>query len=163
MKRQVFLLTIAACLSLSAYAKVETPTKTKAEAAQAKSDAGAAFLTANKRKKGVITLPDGLQYKILKKGQGPVPKETDTVKVHYAGRLINGKEFDSSYKRREPAIFPVNGVIPGWVEALQLMPVGSTWELYVPAKLAYGDAGSPPVIGPNQTLIFKVELLGIQH
>lgn len=123
---------------------------------------GEAFLNANKNKPGVVTLPDGLQYKVLSPGTGPKPALTDTVTVDYAGRLVDGTEFDSSYKRGEPATFPVNGVIPGWVEVLQLMPVGSTWELYIPANLAYGERGAPPVIGPNQTLIFKVKLIDIK-
>lgn len=121
-----------------------------------------AFLVTNKSKPGVVTLPSGLQYKIITAGTGVKPKLSDTVTVNYAGTLINGKEFDSSYKRGEPATFPVSGVIPGWTEALQLMPVGSTWELYIPANLAYGAYGVPPSIGPNQTLIFKVELLAIK-
>lgn len=123
--------------------------------------AGQAFLAANKAKPGVITLPDGLQYKILVDGTGPKPTDSDTVTVNYAGTLIDGTEFDSSYKRGKPISFPVNGVIPGWVEALKLMKVGSIWELYIPASLAYGEQGAPPAIGPNETLIFKVELLGI--
>ena len=123
--------------------------------------AGAAFLQANKTKSGVMTLPDGLQYKIIKEGNGPKPTATDVVTVNYAGKLIDGTEFDSSYKRGEPAKFPVNAVIQGWTEALQLMKVGSTWELYIPADLAYGVNGAPPVIGPNETLIFTVELLGV--
>jgi FKBP-type peptidyl-prolyl cis-trans isomerase FklB len=122
---------------------------------------GETFLTTNKSKPGVITLADGLQYKIITQGKGPKPSLNDVVTVNYAGTLINGTEFDSSYKRGEPATFPVNGVIAGWVEALQLMNVGSTWELYIPATLAYGDQGAPPSIGPNETLIFKVELLSI--
>lgn len=123
--------------------------------------AGDAFLAANKKKPGVVTLPDGLQYKVLNKGTGAQPTTNDTVTVNYAGHLINGKEFDSSYKRGEPATFPVTGVIPGWTEALQLMKVGSTWELYIPASLAYGEQGAPPSIGPNETLIFKVNLISI--
>ena len=123
---------------------------------------GETFLTTNKTKPGVVTLPSGLQYKILVAGNGPKPTETDVVTVHYAGTLINGTEFDSSYKRGQPASFPVNAVIPGWVEALQLMKVGSTWELYIPASLAYGTAGAPPSIGPNETLIFKVNLISIK-
>lgn len=122
---------------------------------------GEAFLTANKKKAGVVTLADGLQYKVIKAGKGPQPTDNDTVTVNYAGTLINGTEFDSSYKRGQPATFPVDGVIPGWSEALKLMPVGSTWMLYIPANLAYGSAGAPPLIGPNETLIFKVELLSI--
>lgn len=120
------------------------------------------FLETNKKKPGVVTLPDGLQYKVLTDGNGPKPGPSDVVTVHYAGSLVDGTEFDSSYKRGEPATFPVNGVIAGWVEALQLMKVGSTWELYIPAALAYGDRGAPPVIGPNKTLIFKVNLIDIK-
>ena len=122
---------------------------------------GDTFLAANKSKPGVVTLADGLQYKIIVDGNGEKPKSSDTVMVHYSGTLIDGTEFDSSYKRKAPASFPVNAVIPGWVEALQLMKVGSTWELYIPSTLAYGLRG-PASIGPNQALIFKVELLGIQ-
>jgi FKBP-type peptidyl-prolyl cis-trans isomerase len=121
---------------------------------------GEEFLKKNKTKKGVKVTPSGLQYKILKKGHGPKPKLTDKVKVNYKGTLIDGKEFDSSYKRGKPAEFPVNGVIKGWTEALQMMPVGSKWELYIPSELAYGER-APQSIGPNQTLIFEVELLGI--
>jgi len=124
--------------------------------------AGEAFLEANKSKAGVVTLPSGLQYKVIKSGNGPNAKATDTVQVNYEGSLVNGKVFDSSYQRGEPATFPVNAVIPGWVEALQLMNEGSTWELVIPANLAYGANGVPPVIGPNETLIFKVELLKIK-
>lgn len=123
---------------------------------------GETFLAANKTKSGVVTLPSGLQYKVITEGQGKQPTKSDTVTVNYAGTLIDGTEFDSSYKRGEPISFPVGGVIPGWTEALQLMKVGSTWELYIPAELAYGSRGAPPVIGPNQTLIFKVELLGVK-
>jgi FKBP-type peptidyl-prolyl cis-trans isomerase FklB len=123
---------------------------------------GNEFLAANKHKHGVVTLPDGLQYKIIKQGTGDKPTINDTVTVNYEGTLVGGKVFDSSYKRGTPATFPVNGVIPGWTESLQLMPVGSTWMLYIPANLAYGDAGAPPAIGPNEVLIFKVELLNIQ-
>jgi FKBP-type peptidyl-prolyl cis-trans isomerase FklB len=123
---------------------------------------GEAFLKLNKKNKGVVTLADGLQYKILKKGTGPKPTDSSIVSVNYAGTLINGTEFDSSYKRNEPASFPVGGVIPGWTEALKLMPVGSTWMLYIPSDLAYGEQGNPPAIPSNATLIFKVELLEIK-
>ena len=108
-----------------------------------------------------MTLADGLQYKIVKVGNGAKPSLNDQVTVNYEGSLVDGTVFDSSYKRGQPTSFPVNAVIPGWTEALQLMPVGSTWELYIPANLAYGANGVPGTIGPNETLIFKVELLGI--
>lgn len=123
--------------------------------------AGDAFLAANKAKDGVKTLPDGLQYKIIKEGSGPKPTANDTVSVNYRGTLIDGKEFDSSYKRGQPASFPVNGVIKGWTEALQLMPVGSKWELFIPPDLAYGDQPPDPSIGAGDTLVFEVELLSI--
>lgn len=124
-------------------------------------EAGNKFLEENKKKEGVITLPSGLQYKVLKNGNGPKPKATDTVKCHYEGRLINGSIFDSSIRRGEPAEFPVNGVIAGWVEALQMMNTGSKWQLYIPSELAYGSQGAGRSIGPNETLIFDVELLDI--
>ncbi|MGH9569716.1 MAG: FKBP-type peptidyl-prolyl cis-trans isomerase, partial [Candidatus Angelobacter sp.] len=123
---------------------------------------GEAFLAANKTKEGVITTPSGLQYKVLKQGTGPKPTTTDKVVCNYKGTLINGKEFDSSYKRGEPATFPVNGVIKGWTEALQLMPVGSKYQLFIPADLAYGERGAGADIGPDATLIFEVELLSIE-
>ena len=124
---------------------------------------GEAFLAANIKKKGVKTLPSGLQYKILVDGKGSSPKATDMVTVNYKGTLIDGTEFDSSYKRNEPATFPVNGVIKGWTEALQLMKEGSKWELFIPADLAYGERGTMGgPIGPNAVLIFEVELLKIK-
>jgi len=123
---------------------------------------GATFLAANKAKDGVVTLPSGLQYKILKAGTGPKPAAADTVSVNYRGTLINGTEFDSSYKRGQPATFGVTGVIKGWTEALQLMPVGSKWQLFIPADLAYGERGAGADIAPNATLIFEVELLSIK-
>lgn len=132
------------------------------QAGEANKKEGEAFLAANKGKEGVITLPSGLQYKVLKEGTGPKPAATDTVLCNYRGTLINGKEFDSSYKRGEPAKFPVNGVIKGWTEALQLMPVGSKWQLFIPAELAYGERGAGADIAPNSTLIFEVELLSIE-
>jgi len=122
---------------------------------------GAAFLTENKKKEGVKTLPSGLQYKVIKEGTGKTPKATDTVVTQYKGTLINGTEFDSSYKRNEPATFPVNGVIKGWTEALQLMKEGSKWQIVVPPELAYGEQGAGP-IGPNATLIFEVELVSVK-
>ena len=121
---------------------------------------GEAFLASNKTKEGVVTLPSGLQYKILLAGTGPKPTTSDTVTVNYRGTLVNGTEFDSSYKRGQPTTFPVAGVIKGWTEALQLMPVGSKWQLFIPSDLAYGERG-PGDIGPNATLIFEVELLKI--
>jgi len=124
---------------------------------------GEDFLAGNKKKEGVVTLPSGLQYKVLKEGDGPMPKETDTVTVNYRGTLIDGTEFDSSYKRNEPATFPVNGVILGWQEALKLMKVGSKWQLFVPAGLAYGERSAGNIIGPNTTLTFEVELLSIEE
>lgn len=123
---------------------------------------GEAFLAENKKKEGVKTTASGLQYKVLKSGTGATPKKDDTVKVHYEGKLIDGKVFDSSIKRGEPVSFQVDGVIPGWTEALQLMKVGDKWQLFIPSKLAYGENGAGPDIGPNSTLIFEVELLGIE-
>lgn len=120
------------------------------------------FLSANKTKDGVVTLPSGLQYKILTTGSGPKPTASDTVECNYRGTLINGTEFDSSYKRGQPASFPVSGVIKGWTEALQLMPVGSKWQLFIPSDLAYGERGAGGDIGPDETLIFEVELLSIK-
>lgn len=131
------------------------------EAGESNRKEGDAFLAANKAKDGVVTLPSGLQYKILTAGTGPKPTTSDTVTCNYKGTLISGKEFDSSYKRGQPATFPVSGVIKGWTEALQLMPVGSKWQLFIPADLAYGDRGAPPDIAPGDTLIFEVELLSI--
>ena len=123
---------------------------------------GEEFLAANKSKEGVVTLPSGLQYKILKEGSGPKPSATDSVSCNYRGTLINGTEFDSSYKRGEPTTLQVNRVIKGWTEALQLMPVGSKWQLFIPSDLAYGQGGAGADIGPSATLIFEVELLSIQ-
>ncbi len=123
---------------------------------------GEAFLAANKSKEGVKTLPDGLQYKVLKPGTGKKPKPTDTVVTQYRGTLIDGTEFDSSYRRGQPATFRVDGVIRGWTEALQLMEEGAKWMLYIPPALAYGDRGAGPQIGPNATLIFEIELVSIQ-
>lgn len=140
--------------------------KKQQELAQQLGDAnkkeGAAFLEANKAKEGIVTLPSGLQYKVLQEGTGPKPAPTDKVVCNYRGTLLDNTEFDSSYKRGQPATFPVTGVIKGWTEALQLMPVGSKWQLFVPAELAYGDRGAGGQIGPNATLIFEVELLSIQ-
>lgn len=119
------------------------------------------FLAANKAKKGVVTTASGLQYEVVKEGTGASPKATDQVTVHYTGTLLDGTKFDSSVDRGQPATFPVNQVIPGWTEALQLMPVGSKYKLWIPPQLGYGDRGTPGPIGPNQTLVFDVELLEI--
>ena len=144
----------------------EMQEKQQAKAAaegEANKKEGDAFLAANKSKEGVVTLPSGLQYKILTPGTGPKPTASDSVVCNYKGTLINGTEFDSSYKRGEPATFPVTGVIKGWTEALQLMPVGSKWQLFIPSDLAYGPRGTPGgPIGPNATLIFEVELVSIK-
>ena len=135
--------------------------KLQAEQQKAAVAEGEKFLKNNSSQDGVVTLESGLQYKVLKEGTGEKPKATDTVTTHYHGTLISGEVFDSSVERSEPASFPVNGVIPGWVEALQLMPVGSKWKLFVPSHLAYGERGAGQKIGPNTTLIFEVELLSI--
>jgi FKBP-type peptidyl-prolyl cis-trans isomerase FklB len=123
---------------------------------------GDEFLAQNKTKEGVVTLPSGLQYKILKQGTGPKPSASDSVVCNYKGTLIDNTEFDSSYKRGQPATFPVGQVIKGWTEALQLMPVGSKWQVFVPSDLAYGPRAPGGTIGPNATLIFEIELLSIQ-
>ena len=123
---------------------------------------GAAFLAENAKKPGVITTDSGLQYKVLATGDGPQPTAADTVTTHYRGTLIDGREFDSSYKRDQPASFPVKGVIKGWTEALQMMHVGDKWQLFVPSELAYGKAKRSELIQPNSTLIFEIELLGIK-
>jgi FKBP-type peptidyl-prolyl cis-trans isomerase FklB len=123
---------------------------------------GEAFLAANKMKPGVVALPSGLQYKIITTGTGKKPLATDTVECHYRGILIDGREFDSSFKRGQTATFPLNRVIKGWTEVLQLMPVGSKWQVFVPANLGYGERGSAPDIEPNATLIFEIELIGIK-
>jgi FKBP-type peptidyl-prolyl cis-trans isomerase FklB len=132
------------------------------QAADENKKKGEAFLADNKKKKGVVTLPSGLQYKVLKESKGAKPKATDTVSVHYVGTLIDGTEFDSSIKRGEPASFGVSEVIKGWTEGVQLMSVGSKWQLVIPSNLAYGDQGAGPQIGPHSTLIFEVELLEIK-
>ncbi len=124
---------------------------------------GETFLAENKKKDGVVTLPSGLQYKVIKKGTGDTPKETDTVTVNYRGTLIDGTEFDSSYRRGQPSTFTLKGIIPGWIEALQLMKVGSKWQLFIPSDLAYGERGAGNDIGPNATLIFEVELISVKE
>lgn len=124
---------------------------------------GDAFLADNKKKEGVKTLPSGLQYKVIEEGKGKTPKAGDTVTVNYRGTLIDGTEFDSSYKRGQPATFPVSGVIKGWTEALQLMKEGAKWQLFIPSDLAYGDKGAGGMIGPNAVLIFDVELISVKE
>lgn len=135
--------------------------KMKSLGAKNKAD-GEAFLAKNKTAAGVKTLPSGLQYQVIKAGTGKMPKATDKVSVNYRGTLLDGKEFDSSYSRGTPASFPVNGVIPGWTEALQLMKEGAKWKLFIPSSLAYGEQGAGGVIGPNATLLFEVELLKVE-
>lgn len=124
---------------------------------------GEAFLAENKKKEGVVTLPSGLQYKVITEGTGKTPTITDTVTVNYRGTLVDGTEFDSSYKRGQPVTFAVGGVIKGWTEALQLMKEGAKWQLFIPSDLAYGDKGAGNVIGPNATLIFDVELISAKE
>ena len=138
--------------------------KAKQEAlAKKNKEEGDAFLAGNKKKEGVKTLPSGLQYKVIKAGKGKKPKPDDSVTTQYRGTLIDGTEFDSSYKRGQPATFKVSGVIPGWTEALQLMEEGAKWQLFIPPNLAYGERGAGGVIGPNATLIFEIELISIQE
>jgi FKBP-type peptidyl-prolyl cis-trans isomerase FklB len=140
-------------------AKQEAKGKELADKNQQK---GEVFLAENAKQEGVVTLPSGLQYKVLVEGTGNTPGKDDTVTVNYRGTLIDGQEFDSSYTRGEPATFPVSGVIAGWTEALQLMKEGAKWQLVIPASLAYGERGAGPVISPNSTLVFEVELISIQ-
>lgn len=135
--------------------------KAKAEKSSGNKKIGEEFLAANKNKPGVITLPSGLQYTVIKEGTGPKPALTDKVKCHYHGTLLDGRVFDSSVDRGQPIELTVNGVIPGWTEALQLMPVGSKWKLFIPSNLAYGDQQAGQLIAPGSTLIFDVELLDI--
>ncbi len=159
-------LMVAGFMCVNAYAEGQTTqnstTTQTVTTTTAKPIDGAAFLAANKIKPGVKTLADGLQYKVIKQGHGAQPTDNDTVTVDYVGTLIDGTEFDSSYKRGQHASFQVSAVIPGWTEALKMMKAGSEWELYIPAELAYGDQGVPPVIGPNQVLVFKVHLIDVQ-
>lgn len=151
----------------AALAELQSDVKQKEDAQEAAQGdknmkEGAAFLAENKTKDGVMTLPSGLQYKILTPGTGPKPAATDTVVCNYRGTFLDGTEFDSSYKRGQPATFAVNRVIKGWTEALQMMPVGSKWQLWIPSDLAYGPRGAGGVIGPNATLAFEVELISIK-
>src|ERR1700753_2168166 len=152
----------AALTTLTTDLKKKQDTELAAQG-EANKKEGETFLAANKGKQGVVTLPDGLQYKILSAGNGPKPTATDTVVANYKGTLINGTEFDSSYKRGQPVKFPVGQVIKGWTEVLQMMPTGSKWEVYIPSDLAYGPQGpGRGPIGPNETLVFEIELVSIQ-
>ncbi len=151
--------TIEAFQNMAREKQVEAMAK-KADENKAK---GAAFLSENKSKEGVVQLDSGLQYKVIKEGDGPSPKAEDKVKCHYTGTLIDGTKFDSSHDRDQPAVFPVNGVIKGWTQALQKMKVGGKWMLYLPSDLAYGDRGAGDAIEPGETLIFEVELLSIEE
>ncbi len=150
--------------TLQAFQKemMEKQVAARNDAATKKAAEGEKFLTENKKKEGVKTTASGLQYKVMKEGSGPSPKETDTVVVQYKGTLLDGTEFDSSYKRNEPASFQVNRVVKGWIEALQLMKPGAKYQLFIPSALAYGERGAGQLIGPNATLIFEVELLSIK-
>lgn len=144
------------------YAKMrEKAAKERTEQAKKNLEAGRAFLAENKKKEGVVTTETGLQYEVLKEGEGESPEPTDVVRVHYRGKLLDGTEFDSSYKRGRPAFFPVNRIIPGLSEALRLMKVGSKWKCFVPARLAYGERGSEG-IGPNAVLVFELRLIKIE-
>lgn len=139
----------------------ESQARVREEQMTANREEGAAFLEENATKQDVVTTESGLQYEVMEEGDGATPSASDVVTVHYRGTLLDGTEFDSSYRRGEPATFPVTGVIPGWTEALQLMPVGSKYKLWIPSELGYGEGGSGD-IGPNATLVFEVELLGIE-
>lgn len=145
---------VLTALGLPFEAKAQVQTDNRAE--------GEAFLAQNAEREGVVSLPSGLQYEVIEEGDGATPGRRSTVVVHYRGTLINGTEFDSSYSRGEPARFRVNGVIPGWTEALQLMQTGDKWRLFIPADLAYGDRNAGPLIAPGSTLIFEVELLEVR-
>jgi FKBP-type peptidyl-prolyl cis-trans isomerase len=153
---------LEAAMTTFSQAMMAKQQKEMAEAGSKNIAEGEKFLTDNGKREGVTTTASGLQYEVLKKGEGAKPAAADTVSVHYHGTLVNGKVFDSSVQRGEPATFPVGGVIPGWVEALQLMNVGSKYKLFIPSKLAYGERGAGPDITPNSALIFEVELLSIE-
>jgi FKBP-type peptidyl-prolyl cis-trans isomerase FklB len=151
----------AALAALDKEMQATMAVKNKTEGERNKKD-GQAFLAANKQKKDVVTLPSGLQYSVIKSGNGPKPTANDVVRTHYHGTLIDGQVFDSSVERGQPAVFPVGQVIRGWTEALQLMKVGDKWKLFVPSELAYGPDRASELIGPNSVLVFEVELLGIE-
>ncbi len=160
-----FLLTdpeIQECMGAFQQEMIAKQSEKMGKVAAANKKEGEAFLEANKKKDSVITLPSGLQYKVIVEGTGKTPTVTDTVTTHYRGMLIDGTEFDNSYKRGEPTTFPVNGVIAGWTEALQHMKAGSKWKLFIPSDLAYGDRGAGQLIGPGATLIFDIELINVK-
>ncbi len=168
MKLSALAMVSMALLAGTAYAADATvPAQNGATAATTNQTASAAFLAANQQKPGVVTLPNGLQYKEITPGKGVSPTDQDAVVVDYVGTLVDGTKFDSSYDRGQPATFPVAAVIPGWTQLLKLMKPGATWELYIPADLAYGEQGvpgnpgQPPLIGPNQALVFKVHLIKV--
>lgn len=150
------------CISYYQTAVRQNQAKSRAVASDTNKKEGEAYLAENRKKEGVVTLPSGLQYRIIKAGKGKKPTDDDSVACHYRGTLISGTEFDSSDRKGQPASFKVNSVIPGWREALKLMPVGSTWQVFVPSQLAYGARGSGTGIGPNAALIFEVELIAIK-
>lgn len=166
--RLLFVVCLGLLLFLTAggaFAAVDQPASSSqpsSSSPDANQKMGDAYMQSNKNKKGVVTLPSGLQYEVIEMGNGKKPSSKDTVTVDYEGKLLSGQVFDSSYQRGQSATFPVSGVISGWQEALQLMPIGSTWILTIPPNLAYGNIGAGGVIGPNETLIFKVHLIGIQ-
>jgi len=147
--------------AITAYRQKEAAER--AASAEQNRKAGEAFLAANKKKQGVVDLPSGLQYQVIKKGEGKQPKASDTVTVHYRGTLIDGTEFDSSYSRNEPTSFQLDGIIKGWQEALPMMHEGAKWKIFVPPTLAYGEQGAGAAIGPNATLIFEIELVAIKQ
>jgi FKBP-type peptidyl-prolyl cis-trans isomerase FklB len=151
--------------TLAAFQKtlIAKQTEMRKQQGQKNKSEGDTFLAGNKKKGGVITLPSGLQYTVIEEGTGKTPKATDTVVTNYRGTLVDGTEFDSSYKRGKPATFPVNGVIKGWTEALQLMKEGGKWKLFIPSDLAYGERGAGNIIGPNATLIFDIELISVKE
>lgn len=159
MLKPLILLSSAMFFSLSPFVQADNP---QPMAAIKNLQEGESFLATNKKKHGVKTLPSGLQYKVLKEGKGQSPVATDYVTVNYRGTFINGQEFESSYKTKQPAIFAVNKVIPAWKEALELMKPGAKWIIYSPPSLAYGENGVPPAIGPNTTLVFEIELLSVK-
>ena len=150
------------CISLYQTDVRQKQSKAMAMATENNKKEGEAFLAENRKLEGVVTLPSGLQYRIVKAGEGSKPTDKDSVECHYRARLINGVEFDSSYRKGRPVTIKVNSVIPGWREALMLMPAGSTWQVFIPSQLAYGERGKSPSIGPNATLIFEVELIAVK-